>query len=62
MGLNPKEYVVEKRLSHAKVIIESGEMDTVKQLALSVGYDDPLYFSKAFKMKYGVSPAKMNSL
>ena len=62
MGLNPKEYVVEKRLSHAKAIIESGEMDTVKQLALSVGYDDPLYFSKAFKNKYGVSPARMNSL
>ena len=62
MGMNPKEYVVEKRLSHAKIIIENGDMDTVKQLALSVGYDDPLYFSKAFKKKYGVSPKTFNEL
>lgn len=62
MGMNPKEYVVEKRLSHAKIIIENGDMDSVKQLALSVGYDDPLYFSKAFKKKFGISPSKMNLL
>ena len=62
MGMNPKEYVIEKRLSHAKIIIENGDMDTVEQLSLSVGYDDPLYFSKAFKKKFGISPSKMNLL
>lgn len=62
MGMSPKDYVVEKRLSHAKVIIENGEMDTVKQLAYSVGYADPLYFSKAFKNQYGISPVQMNRL
>ena len=59
-AMSPKNYVVEKRLSHAKNIIDSGEMDSVKQLALSVGYQDPLYFSKAFKAKYGISPLNMN--
>lgn len=62
MGVNPKEYILEKRLSHAKIIIENGDMDTVKQLAFSVGYDDPLYFSKAFKKKFGISPSNMNLL
>ncbi|MBE6689142.1 MAG: AraC family transcriptional regulator [Ruminococcaceae bacterium] len=60
VGMSPKEYVIEKRMSRAKVIIDIGYMETVKQLALSVGYSDPLYFSKAFKKQYGVSPLKMN--
>ena len=59
-GFTPKEYVVEKRLSHAKVLIENADMETVKELAFSVGYSDALYFSKAFKKKYGISPGNMN--
>lgn len=60
VGMSPKDYIIEKRLSHAKVIIDIGEMDTVRNLALSVGYSDPLYFSKVFKRRYGVSPSNMN--
>lgn len=55
-GMSPKKYIVSKRLSYAKFLIDSGEADTVKELAFSVGYSDPLYFSKAFKSMYGVSP------
>ena len=59
-GLTPKEYVIEKRLTHAKVLIENAEMETVKGLALSVGYIDSLYFSKAFRKKFGVPPTGVN--
>lgn len=61
-GMSPKEYVIKRRMNHAKVIIDSGEMDSVRQLALSVGYTDPLYFSKVFKNHYGMSPTVMNDM
>ena len=60
-GESPQEYVLSKRLSHAKAIIESGDFSTITEVAYSVGYSDSLYFSRAFKKKYGLSPAHYNS-
>jgi len=57
---SPKNYVLGKRLSYAKSIIDSGEMGTVKELSMLVGYKDPLYFGKVFKKHYGISPYNMN--
>ena len=51
---------MEKRVAHAKSIIDSGDFVSVKELALTVGYKDPLYFGKVFKMHYGISPTDMN--
>ena len=55
-SVSPKRYIVNKRLSYAKSLIDSGEADSIKELSQSVGYNDPLYFSKAFKKMYGASP------
>ena len=55
---SPQKYVLSKRLSHAKAVIVNGDYETVTELALAVGYNDPLYFSRAFKKKYGVSPTQ----
>ena len=57
---SPKNYIIEKRLARAKAIIDSGEFHSVSELALSVGYDDPLYFGKVFKKHFGLPPATMN--
>ena len=59
-GSSPKNYITEKRMSRAKAIIDNGEFDTVKNLAISVGYDDPLYFGKVFKKHFGMPPATIN--
>lgn len=59
-GTSPKNYIIEKRLLHAKSIIDSGDFTTVKELALAVGYKDPLYFGKIFKKHFGISPIEMN--
>jgi len=59
-GITPQEYITSKRLAHAKSIIDSGDFDTIAEVALSSGYNDPLYFSKAFKKMYGVSPSGLN--
>ncbi len=57
-SLNPQEYVLRERITHAKSIIESGDFDSIREVALSVGFNDALYFSKAFKKFYGFSPSK----
>ena len=56
----PKKYIINKRVSYAKFIIDSGDYDTISEVAAAVGYSDALYFSKAFKKKYGVSPSDIN--
>lgn len=56
----PQKYIISKRISHAKFIIDSGDYDTISEVAAAVGYSDALYFSKAFKKKYGVSPSDIN--
>ena len=56
----PQKYIISKRLSFAKAAIDNGDFDSVSDVAASVGYTDPLYFSRAFKKKYGTSPANMN--
>jgi len=58
-GTSPHNYIISKRISHAKSIVECGEFDTVRELSESVGYSDPLYFGKVYKKFYGVSPSKI---
>ncbi len=60
-GMSPKNYVIDKRMIYAKSIVDSGEFQSVKQLSLTVGYSDPLYFSKVFKKYYGISPITMKN-
>jgi AraC-like DNA-binding protein len=55
---SPQKYISGKRLSRAKSIIDNGDFDTVSEVANSVGYSDPLYFSRAFKKAYGISPSQ----
>ena len=56
-NMTPREYVLTRRLSDAKAIIESGDYDSISELSESVGYKDALYFSKAFKSFYGFAPS-----
>lgn len=57
-NVNPQEYVLSNRLMHAKLIIENGDYNNIYEVAESVGFSDPLYFSKAYKKYFGFSPSK----
>lgn len=55
-GMSPKEYLFQVRMERAKQLLEKPL--TIKEVASSVGFSDPLYFSKQFKKCYGCSPTE----
>ncbi|QTH40162.1 helix-turn-helix domain-containing protein [Cohnella sp. LGH] len=54
-GLRPIDYVIHYRMERARELLGEGNY-LVRDVAVSVGYANPLYFSRAFKKKFGVSP------
>ena len=57
MGISPNQYVTDLRISIACDRLRNSEQ-SVKEIALSVGYADPHFFSRLFKKKTGASPQK----
>ena len=56
-GMSTKEYLDGYRMSRAKELLELRGV-SISDVAASVGYLDPLAFSKAFKKHYGSSPGE----
>jgi len=56
-GVGPQEYITNKRLAQAAAMISGGDFESIQQVALSVGFSDPLYFSRVFAHRYGSSPS-----
>ena len=56
-GVVPKQYILDRRLIHAKQLLESGECRFVSDAARLSGFEDPLYFSRIYKARYGHSPS-----
>ena len=56
-GLTPHQYLTDKRLENAAntLVVYCGQ-GSISETARLCGFSDPLYFSRMFKRKYGVSP------
>ncbi len=54
--MSPLEYIVQLRIEKAQRLLLNDLVLSVREVAASVGYEDPLYFSKVFKKVVGVSP------
>ena len=55
-GMSPIAYITELRMQRAAELLTHTELPVI-QVAQSVGYEDPLYFSRVFRQRWGVSPA-----
>lgn len=55
-GMCPINYLVAFRLERALQLLQSDM--SIGEVSRAVGYEDPLYFSRIFKKKYGSSPSK----
>ena len=56
-GLAPIEFIKEMRVKRAAQLIESGDYN-MTQIAYMVGINDPRYFSKCFKQRFGMTPTE----
>jgi AraC-like DNA-binding protein len=56
-GISVHGYVIDTRLSQARQLLKNPTAQ-IQEVARSVGYEDPLYFSKAFRAKYGHPPSR----
>jgi AraC-like DNA-binding protein len=56
-GVSPYQYVLQKRLVHAKFCLQNGS--SIGDVAIQSGFADVPAFSKAFKKYFGVAPSKI---
>lgn len=56
-GLAPVEFIKEMRVKRAAQLIETGEFN-MTQISYMVGINDPRYFSKCFKQRFGMTPTE----
>ncbi len=57
-GQSFKQYQTAHRMEQAAVMLKSMPNRPVAEIAQSLGYDDPLYFSRAFNKRHGCSPSR----
>lgn len=55
-GLAPYAYVTERRLEHARRLLEETDLPT-KQVAATCGFCDQAHLTRMFSRRYGVTPA-----
>ena len=56
-SISPKQYISQERLRVAKQMLRSGEY-SIGEVARSVGFSDPLAFSRFFSNQVGLSPSR----
>ncbi|MCG8701207.1 MAG: response regulator, partial [Bacteroidales bacterium] len=56
-GITPVEYIKTMRLQHAQQLLEK-QAGNIADIATMSGFDNPSYFSKCYKQKYGVAPSE----
>lgn len=59
-GYTPNEYIRVIRLRKAAELLKEGEKN-VSEVAYAVGFDNPYYFSKCFKERFGMPPSQYRS-
>lgn len=54
-GESPKRWILQRRLEHAKILLESSEKP-VKEIAWECGFESAAHFTRVFKQHYGTPP------
>ena len=55
-GIPPGRWLMEKRLNYATILLQKRDLN-ISQIVLECGFEDQSHFSRAFKEKFGASPA-----
>ena len=60
-GMGPMRYLMQYRLNRAQELLEIGSY-TVKEVSAKVGYADPYYFSRVYKLHKGCAPSEVRKI
>ena len=60
LNITPNEYLIKYRINLACELLKDRNIN-ISETAYSIGFTDPLYFSRVFKSIKGVSPSKYAS-
>ncbi len=58
-SLAGNEFIRSIRLQQAKILLETSSLN-ISEVAYQVGFNDPAYFTRAFKKQYGRTPKSIN--
>ena len=56
-GMTPNKYIRELKLYKAKRLLEEVSFKTVAEVSYAIGFEDPHYFSKIYKKRFGKKPS-----
>lgn len=59
-GISFLEYLNNKRLRHARMMLESTS-ENIMDVATKSGFNNVTYFNRLFKLKYGMTPSKFRA-
>lgn len=58
-GVSPQDYLISYRIERAKKLLKSKRSPlSVQEIATAVGFENPLYFSRLFRNRTGMSPSE----
>jgi len=61
VGISPKQFHTRHKMEWAEHLLTESKL-SVKEVAATLGYDDPLYFSSQFRKHAGVSPRHFRAI
>ena len=58
-GVSPQDYLISYRIEMAKKLLKNTRDSlSINEIASSTGFDNPLYFSRIFRNRTGMSPSE----
>ena len=61
VGTAPKKFILQTRMEKAKELLRDTNHH-IKEISTTIGFDDPLYFSKMFYKTEGMTPSKYREM
>lgn len=62
LGMSYQDYVIFRRMQHAKKLLASQKQCKVSSVAMESGFNDDAYFCRVFKRETGMTPMQFRAL
>jgi AraC family transcriptional regulator, transcriptional activator of pobA len=60
-GLTIGDWIAERRMAHARMLLQNEQGQKIDDMSFECGYDDPSHFLRSFKKMHGATPSQWRS-